>query len=60
LVNLTTVHDGFRSWNNAYCQDNELTWFDWARADRGLLEFTRRADGRRTGRCSSTTTSWCW
>jgi isoamylase len=28
--------------NNAYCQDNELTWFDWARADRELLEFTRR------------------
>ena len=41
-MNLTTVHDGFRSWNNAYCQDNELTWFDWARADRGLLKFTRR------------------
>jgi pullulanase/glycogen debranching enzyme len=28
--------------NNAYCQDNELTWFDWANADTGLLEFTRR------------------
>jgi isoamylase len=28
--------------NNAYCQDNELTWVDWARADRELLEFTRR------------------
>ena len=28
--------------NNAYCQDNELTWLDWARADRELLEFTRR------------------
>ena len=28
--------------NNAYCQDNELTWFDWARPDRELLEFTRR------------------
>jgi isoamylase len=28
--------------NNAYCQDNELTWFDWARADRELLDFTRR------------------
>ena len=28
--------------NNAYCQDNEISWFDWARADRGLLEFTRR------------------
>ena len=28
--------------NNAYCQDNELTWVDWARADRELIEFTRR------------------
>ena len=28
--------------NNAYCQDNELTWFDWARADHELLGFTRR------------------
>ncbi|HEY1550144.1 MAG TPA: glycogen debranching protein GlgX [Kofleriaceae bacterium] len=25
--------------NNGYCQDNELSWFDWANADRGLLEF---------------------
>jgi isoamylase len=28
--------------NNAYCQDNELTWFDWAGADTGLLAFTKR------------------
>jgi glycogen operon protein len=28
--------------NNAYCQDNEVSWFDWASADRDLLEFTRR------------------
>ena len=27
--------------NNGYCQDNELTWIDWANADSGLLEFTR-------------------
>ncbi|MER5301211.1 glycogen debranching protein GlgX [Streptomyces lasiicapitis] len=27
--------------NNAYCQDNELTWMDWRRRDDGLLEFTR-------------------
>ncbi len=29
--------------NNAYCQDNELSWHDWAldRAERELLEFTR-------------------
>ena len=27
--------------NNAYCQDGELSWFDWASADAGLLAFTR-------------------
>jgi len=28
--------------NNAYCQDNELSWFDWSQPDTELLEFTRR------------------
>ncbi|MCA8906431.1 MAG: glycogen debranching protein GlgX [Rhodospirillaceae bacterium] len=28
--------------NNAYCQDNEITWLDWEAADKDLLEFTRR------------------
>jgi glycogen operon protein len=28
--------------NNAYCQDNELSWYDWEHADHVLLEFTRR------------------
>jgi isoamylase len=28
--------------NNAWCQDNELSWFDWGRADGELLEFVRR------------------
>jgi isoamylase len=28
--------------NNAYCQDNEISWFDWDSADGELLEFTRR------------------
>ncbi|MGD0609053.1 MAG: glycogen debranching protein GlgX, partial [Streptosporangiaceae bacterium] len=28
--------------NNAYCQDNEISWVDWSRADTGLLDFTRR------------------
>ncbi|MGO9927421.1 MAG: glycogen debranching protein GlgX [Mycobacterium sp.] len=27
--------------NNGYCQDNELTWIEWANADAALLEFTR-------------------
>ena len=29
--------------NNAYCQDNEISWLDWANADADLLAFTRRA-----------------
>jgi len=28
--------------NNAYCQDNEISWFNWESADKDLLEFTRR------------------
>ena len=28
--------------NNAYCQDSELTWVDWANADTELLDWTRR------------------
>ncbi len=27
--------------NNAYCQDNEIAWYDWERADESLLEFVR-------------------
>ncbi|WP_101951283.1 glycogen debranching protein GlgX [Mycobacterium sp. 3519A] len=27
--------------NNVYCQDNELSWIDWANADTELIEFTR-------------------
>jgi isoamylase len=27
--------------NNAYCQDNEITWFDWTAIDRDLLQFTK-------------------
>lgn len=28
--------------NNAYCQDNELSWIDWAQADDALIDFTAR------------------
>jgi len=28
--------------NNAYCQDNEITWYDWNAMDKDLLEFTKR------------------
>jgi glycogen operon protein len=28
--------------NNAYCQDNEISWFDWEHIDRDLLQFSRQ------------------
>jgi isoamylase len=28
--------------NNAYCQDNEISWYDWERVDEDLADFTRR------------------
>ena len=28
--------------NNAYCQDNEMSWFDWAAPDIELLAFAKR------------------
>jgi isoamylase len=27
--------------NNGYCQDNEISWYDWDAADTSLLQFTR-------------------
>ncbi|HXW82668.1 MAG TPA: hypothetical protein VEJ84_24435, partial [Acidimicrobiales bacterium] len=29
--------------NNAYCQDNEISWYDWANVDENLLAFTKTA-----------------
>ncbi|WP_187262981.1 glycogen debranching protein GlgX [Pontibacter beigongshangensis] len=28
--------------NNAYCQDNEISWLNWKAADKDLLEFTQK------------------
>jgi glycogen operon protein len=38
--------------NNAYCQNNELTWFDWSLVDRhaDVHRFIRTLIGIRTGR----------
>ena len=33
--------------NNAYCQDGELSWFDWSEVDHEMLDFTRRLVGLR-------------
>ena len=29
--------------NNAYCQDNEISWYDWEQVDEDLLAFARSA-----------------
>ena len=36
------IADTQRGNNNAWCQDNEIGWIDWAASDRELLGFTRR------------------
>ena len=36
------IADSQQGNNNAWCQDNEIGWTDWARADTDLLDFTRR------------------
>lgn len=28
--------------NNAYCQDNEITWIDWSKADQHLIDYTAK------------------
>jgi glycogen operon protein len=28
--------------NNAYCQDNEISWINWDKADKDLLSFTKK------------------
>ena len=30
--------------NNGYCQDNEISWYDWQNADPDLLQFTQAPD----------------
>ena len=42
-IMLTAGDEGGRSQrgnNNAYCQDNEITWMDWARLDADLVSHT--------------------
>ncbi|WP_254849122.1 glycogen debranching protein GlgX [Mycobacterium sp. GA-1841] len=33
--------------NNVYCQDNDISWIDWASADTDLIEFTRSVSALR-------------
>jgi glycogen debranching enzyme len=39
--------------NNAYAQDNEVTWLDWAGRDRGLEQFVRTLSARRAAALES-------
>ncbi|TWD46711.1 glycogen operon protein [Agrobacterium vitis] len=42
-IMLTAGDEGGRSQlgnNNAYCQDNDLTWLDWSKLDRDLVDLT--------------------
>ena len=38
--------------NNAYCQDNEISWVDWTRGDDAMLDFVRRMIAFRKSRPS--------
>jgi glycogen operon protein len=44
--------------NNTYCQDNELSWFDWQAVDSDLLDFTRRLIALRTSHPTFTRRRW--
>jgi glycogen operon protein len=44
--------------NNAYAQDNEVSWVDWGSADRELVAFTRRLLALRRTRPSLRADAW--
>jgi isoamylase len=44
--------------NNAYCQDNEISWVDWAAIDHDLLAFTTALIAFRKSRSNLRRTSW--
>ena len=44
--------------NNAYCQDNEITWLDWEHIDHELLVFTRRLIALRREHATLRRTTW--
>src|SRR5207244_5960874 len=48
--------------NNAYCQDNEISWFDWTRDEKQkkFLDFTRKLVWFRDGHTGFRGTKLCW
>jgi len=46
--------------NNAYCQDNEISWIDWAHVDQDLHEFTKRLIAFRHFECANPCDVMTW
>jgi glycogen operon protein len=44
--------------NNAYCQDNDISWVDWKHADQELIIFTRQLIALRRSHPSFTRKRW--
>ncbi|HVS93798.1 MAG TPA: glycogen debranching protein GlgX [Mucilaginibacter sp.] len=44
--------------NNSYCQDNEISWIDWSKADNDLLEFTSKLIHLRQGHAAFSRKNW--
>jgi len=44
--------------NNAYCQDNEISWIDWRNADQTLIEFTAKLIHLRNGHSVFSRKNW--
>lgn len=44
--------------NNSYCQDNEISWINWATVDRELMAFTRKIIGLRKNHAAFSRKNW--
>ncbi|MBS1527550.1 MAG: glycogen debranching enzyme GlgX, partial [Bacteroidetes bacterium] len=44
--------------NNSYCQDNEISWIDWSKADNDLLEFTSKLIHLRQSHAAFSRKNW--
>jgi glycogen operon protein len=44
--------------NNAYCQDNEISWYDWTSIDDGMTEFVRSLVSIRKAHAGFRLPSW--
>ncbi|WP_426671849.1 glycogen debranching protein GlgX [Mucilaginibacter sp. McL0603] len=44
--------------NNSYCQDNEISWINWATADKDLLDFTKKLIHLRRAHAAFSRKSW--